>query len=244
MSASRVIPYPEFGRASFWPATFSCGESIMLPGSFGVFETFRILIPGYFAAVCGTWYLVLYFPRTASYVQSTQLATITFVALGLAAGLVLYLSRLPRDSEEYSRRQPSVYIQDRAKQLGKPIDLKEAMEVYFYLLNNYFSDSMRERIFYYGNIYRVCQKISLISVSFLVLSIGTQISLCVLGSELSRSAGAFIFDAVLLILFLLLRVRAEKHAIEILNGQVQWLRMRDVLLVSLLQSANDPNAKP
>ncbi|SRR5712691_10696952 len=216
----------------------------MLPGTFGVFETFRILIPGYFAAVCATWYIRLFCPSAMGYVESTKLGGITFVAVGLAVGLVLYLSYLPRDSSKYREQQPSHYLYTRAKALGKPIEMGEALEIYFYLLNNYFSDSMRERVFYYGNIYRVAQKTWLISISFLILAILTQAYLCMMGVSVSNPKAEILYEGVLLLLFFLLRVRAEKHAMQILGGQIQWLKMRDNLVQSLLSNPFDPNAKP
>lgn len=216
----------------------------MLPGTFGVFETFRILIPGYIAALCATWYIRIFFPGLASYMESTKLAGITFAGFGLAVGLVLYLSYLPKDSPEYIKQQPSTFIRARAQQLSKPIETKEAVEIYFYLLNNYFSDPMRERIFYYGNIYRVAQKIWLISISFLVLGIATEGYFCVVGTVLFSAKQTIIFDAILLAPFLLLRWSAEKHAVQILSGQVKWLKMRDGLVQSLILNATDPNAKP
>ncbi|SRR6266436_8782902 len=216
----------------------------MLPGTFGVFETFRILIPGYFAAVCATWYIRLFFPAVMGYMESTKLGGITFVAFGLAAGLVLYLSYLPRDSSKYREQQPSHYVYSRARALNKPIEMGDALEIYFYLLNNYFSDSMRERVFYYGNIYRVAQKTWLISISFLALAIMTQAYLCIMGIAISSPKGQIVYDVVLLVLFFLLRSRAEKHAMQILGGQIQWLKMRDNLVQSLITNPFDPNAKP
>ena len=216
----------------------------MLPGTFGVFETFRILIPGYIAALCAAWYIALSFAGFGTYVESTKLAGVTFAGFGLAAGLVLYFSRLPPDSKTYNESQPSRYIFDRAQELNRPIDMKEAVEVYFYLLNNYFLDAMRERVFYYGNVYRVGQKIWLISISFFVLGVVTQTCFLVCGRPLPSVVGAVVFDTVMLALFLLLRWRAEKHALQILSGQVKWLRMRDGLVQSLILSETDPHKKP
>ena len=216
----------------------------MLPGTFGVFETFRILIPGYIAALCATWYIKLFIPGIADYLESTKLVGITFAGFGLAVGLVLYLAYLPKDSRKYRELLPSTYINTRATQLGKTIDIREATEIYFYLLNNYFSDSMRERIFYYGNIYRVAQKTWLISISFFIFGGATLMYLCFTGGAFSNISGRLAFEGVLLILFLLLRWSAEKHAMQILSGQIKWLKMRDPLVQSLLLGNNDPHAKP
>jgi hypothetical protein len=216
----------------------------MIPGTFGAFETFRILIPGYFAALCGSWYVYLFFPRAAGYLGSSNLGGLTFAGFGLAAGLVLYLSHLPRDSREYKELQPSRHIYERAKAAGKPIELGDATETYFYVLNNYFPEAMRERIYYYGNIYRVAQKTWLISISFLILSAATQTIFCFLGKTLASFKGVIALDAVLLGLFLLLRWQAEKHAMQILRGQIKWLKMRDKLVESLIGTVTDPNASP
>lgn len=216
----------------------------MIPGTFGAFETFRILIPGYFAALCGSWYVYLFFPGLSGYMGSSRLGGLTFAGFGLAAGLVLYLWHRPSDSDEYKKLLPSSYIFERAKTVGKPIELSDATETYFYILNNYFPGAMRERIYYYGNVYRVAQKTWLISISFLLLSAATQIFCCIVGRTQAILRGAITFDAVLLALFLLLRWQAEKHAMQILRGQIKWLEMRDNLIQSLVGSATDPNTSP
>lgn len=129
-------------------------------GSFGIFETFRILIPGYLAALYASWYLELFFPTAAGYLSQSSLSTATFIGFGLLAGLVLYLMKLPKDPADVVSALPSGWIRQRASVLKHTIEPHEATDIYFYLLNNYFSDSMRERIFFYGNIYRVAQNMA------------------------------------------------------------------------------------
>src|SRR5712692_1862836 len=139
-------------------------EAKMLPGSFGVFETFRILVPGYLAAVGASWYIRLYFPGLATYIGSSDLSSASFIAFGLIAGLTMYLRTVPHDRQSVKEELPSTYLFTHGRALKHNLSLNEATEIYFYLLNNYFPESMRERVFYYGNIYRVAQKAWFLSI--------------------------------------------------------------------------------
>jgi len=216
----------------------------MLPGTFGVFETFRILIPGYIAALCASWYIRLFIPSVTAYLESSKLSAVTFAGFGLVAGLILYLHYIPHDTKSYRESQPSQYLLERAQQLGVGMTAEEAKEIYFYLLNNYFPESFRERIFYYGNVYRVAQKTWLISIAFAVLAASTQICYCLLRSPNLHWKQQLVFLGILLLSFFLLFWRAEKHAIQILKGQIKWLQMRDKLVSSLLTNPVDKHAKP
>src|SRR6202021_4174396 len=82
-------------------------EISMPPGSFGIFETFRILIPGYVFALYSGWYLTLFWPRAVAYLADSKLATPTFFGVGLLAGLLLYLQKQPHEPPEVMELLPS-----------------------------------------------------------------------------------------------------------------------------------------
>ncbi|MGB9337079.1 MAG: hypothetical protein WCB14_18870 [Candidatus Acidiferrales bacterium] len=105
-------------------------------GSFGIFETFRILIPGYVVALYGSWYLALFLPRTADYLAHGSLSTATFVGFGLVAGLLLYLQKVPEEPKDVQDLLPSAAIFQRASDMKHSIERSDATNLYFYLLNN------------------------------------------------------------------------------------------------------------
>jgi hypothetical protein len=213
-------------------------------GSFGIFETFRILIPGYLAALYASWYLALFFPTAAGYLSQGSLSTVTFIGFGLLAGLLLYLMKLPNDPDSVVRELPSTWIREHASELNHPINSEEATDIYFYLLNNYFSDSMRERIFFFGNIYRVTQKIWLISFTFGALSIVTALAQCLACKELAHLPPKLAYAVVLAAVGVAAHRYAAIRYIPILYGQKKWLKMRQKLVDAFIADGIDDYAKP
>ena len=213
-----------------------------MPGSFGIFETFRILIPGYLAALYCAWYLTLFWPKATSYFVASGLGTATFLGVGLLAGLLLYLQKVPLDPPEIEKLLPSKAILRRASDLGVTVRQGDETDLYFYLLNNYFSDSMRERVFYYGNIYRAAQKTWLISISFACLTLVTAAIGCLFTHSLQNAWSKVVYILLLAIVFLLAQRSAGNRYKEILYGQRKWLEMRQPLVDKLLRDGHDAHA--
>ena len=216
----------------------------MPPGSFGIFETFRILIPGYFAALYSGWYLTLFWPSAAEYLANSKLATATFFGFGLLAGFLLYLQKMPSDPRKVKDLLPSQAILEKASKLSHPMDFGQATNLYFYLLNNYIPDAMRERIYFYGNIYRVGQKTWLLSIVFGLLGLLTAAAKCIAGQGPPRAGPASAYFAILIGTFAVAYLRAPSRYIEILRGQRQWLEMRRALVESLIREGYDSHFNP
>jgi hypothetical protein len=213
-------------------------------GSFGIFETFRILIPGYVVALYASWYLALFFPKPAQYLGQCSLSTATFVGFGLVAGLLLYLQNVPEDPQDVRDRLPSGAIFKRASEIGHPIDRSEATNLYFYMLNNYFTDSMRERTFFYGNIYRVAQKMWFLSLVFLVLSFVTALIGLLIDHPTGHVGARACYMVALAVVFVTAHRSAAVRYEEILYGQLNWLKMRKTLVDSLITDGCDRYLKP
>jgi hypothetical protein len=213
-------------------------------GSFGIFETFRILIPGYLVALYASWYLALFLPRTADYLGRSNLSAITFVGFGLIAGFILYLQKIPGDPKEVQDLLPSQKIFEIASKIEHPVTRSDATDLYFYMLNNYFSDSMRERIFFYGNIYRVAQKTWLLSLFFLVLSLLTVVTRLLLSCPAWHAGSKACYMAALAAILITAYRSAAVRYKEILYGQLFWLEMRKTLVESLIIDGRDRHAKP
>lgn len=213
-------------------------------GSFGIFETFRILIPGYLVALYGSWYLALFLPKTADYLSRSNLSGVTFVGFGLIAGFLLYLQKIPRDAQDIKDLLPSQAIFQMASEIGHPIERSDATNLYFYMLNNYFSDSMRERIFFYGNIYRVAQKTWFLSLIFLLLSVLTALVRFLISRPAWQAGSKASYMVALGIILVAAYRSAAIRYKEILYGQLYWLRMRKTLVDSLITHGSDKHFKP
>jgi hypothetical protein len=216
----------------------------MPPGSFGIFETFRILIPGYLFALYSSWYLTLFLPRAAGYLGDTKLATPTFFGVGLLAGLLLYQQKVPSDPREVTELLPSKMILQKAAQLTIQMTVPDATNLYFYLLNNYFPDPMRERIYFYGNIYRVAQKTWLISISFGVIAFLNALLQFVCTRRVPYGEAKTIYFLILIAVFVIAHRSAAGRYMEILYGQRKWLDMRKTLVESLIRDGYDSHATP
>jgi hypothetical protein len=175
---------------------------------------------------------------------ASGLATATFLGVGLLAGLLLYLHNRPWDPPDVERLLPSKAIAQRASDLGVPLKKSDETNVYFYLLNNYFSDPMRERIFYYGNIYRAAQKTWLISSFFAVLTLISAATERIVTHSLQHAWSKAGYVLLLVTVYSLARRSAGNRYKEILYGQRKWLEMRKPLVESLLRNGYDTHAKP
>lgn len=215
----------------------------MPPGSFGIFETFRILIPGYLFSLYSSWYLTLFWPRVAAYLGASSLGTATFFGIGLLAGLLLYQQKIPRDPPDVEKLLPSKRILARAAELEKPMETSDATNLYFYLLNTYFSDPMRERIFFYGNVYRVAQKTWMISIFFAGLALLTAIIQFAKNCRIVSIGPKVVYFLILLATFALAHRSAAARYKEILYGQRKWLDMRKTLVESLIRDGYDSHAE-
>ena len=178
-----------------------------------------------------------------SYFVTNSLGTPSFLGIGLLTGLVLYLQKPPASPPYIDKFLPSKWILQRAAHLGVSLKPGDETNTYFYLLNNYFSDSMRERIFFYANIYRVAQKTSRLSTFFALLTLLTAAIERDAIADLPHALIATGYIALLgAVAFLTSRSAANRYK-EILYGQLKWLEMRVSLVDSLLQLGHDIPAK-
>lgn len=117
--------------------------------SFGLSETLRIVIPGYYLLVAIASYLVTLFPS----LRSTALPDSVFILAGLALGFILYSVNYPNRRAEYKKKLPSTGLIAQAKGLGKPLGDTEHIRLYFYILNNFFPQTFHEVVMVRGALY-------------------------------------------------------------------------------------------
>src|SRR5512139_3554762 len=106
---------------------------------FGRYETFRILIPGFYFALlllCYYWsFLFRFLPEGLSSVTLVAL----FAGATIVAGLTMYAKETPKRRRAFQENQPSQYLSAKARTMKEMplLDDAEASRLYFFILNNY-----------------------------------------------------------------------------------------------------------
>ncbi len=207
--------------------------------SFGVYETARILIPGfYFASLVALFYrsfLIAIVPITSG----TTTVLFFFTVLTLVSGLTMYAKETPKLRRAFVENQPSAFLQIIARKRSsiQPLDDTEARQLYFYILNHFVPPAFHEKIFFFGTVYHIMIQIRRTSFWF---SIAAAVSLLIEISEgtalpILQSQIAF---SVFIWLIYLLNVKynkADKKMQENYKDQIFWLQMNEDLVGDLLQ---------
>jgi hypothetical protein len=217
--------------------------------SFGLNETLRIVIPGYYSLAL----IYLYFIADKKLSGYTE--TFPVLMIGLALGFIFYSWDYPNKRHVYNTGLPSNYLLKRSKDLAitrnKPeIELKsqkpeqEHIEFYFYILNNFLSPTFHEVVITRGSLYYCVTYVWFISgifgaVGFVSLLIGRCISV------LTGDQSLWIFGCSLiqLLIFFVLRVvfnRMDRTLSTIYKNQITWMKLNDLLVEYLLVNRVDP----
>jgi hypothetical protein len=234
--------------------------------SFGLNESLRIAIPGYYTLALFYLYLAALNGRFLTYGLADSLLTLVF---GLGAGFVLNSFNYPNRRAVYKKDQPSEHLrkisQRLSEELKRPeIELKttevdrEHVRLYFYILNNFFPQTFHEVVMVRGALYYSITYVWLVSGIFGLLGIATLVlegaSKC-----LTRTAGLHLCDFEvliderhvctvaaysafqLMIWFLLThRNRTDGALTIIFRDQIEWLDLNAPLVRYLIVERTDP----
>ncbi|MBM4162584.1 MAG: hypothetical protein FJ217_15965 [Ignavibacteria bacterium] len=208
--------------------------------SFGTFEAVRILAPGYYFA---TLLLVFYWSvlsRYFSYLALDSLSLLlTFVAVGMVAGLTLYAKESTKRRKAFQENQPSFYLKSKSRTMSglRTLEESEARQLYFYILNNHMPPLFHEKIFFFGVVYHIMIQIRRTSFWFAVLApIALAIELSA-GRQLPELQSLIAFTVIVWIIYLL-NVRynkADRKMQENYQDQIYWLEMNNDLVESILR---------
>jgi hypothetical protein len=207
--------------------------------SFGLYETTRILVPGfYFASFCA-----LFFSAFLSHYMILSLEPgyfiILFFFLVLVSGLSMYAKETSKRRRAFIENQPSIYLQDLARRhlVGRIFNETEARQLYFYVLNHFMPSSFHDKIFFFGTVYHIMVQIRRTSFWFGILSIICIAVQTAMGISLVNQQGliAFCLLACLLYLMNVKYNKADRKMQENYQDQIFWLRMNEDLIKELLQ---------
>ena len=208
--------------------------------SFGMYEAFRIIVPGYYFAallMCLAWAVAGALGDIPS-VEGTRLFLL-FVAVGLIAGLTLYAKESTKRRKAFQENQPSQYLKTKARAMADiPVmEESDAQQLYFFILNNHIPSIFHEKIFFFGTIYHIMIQIRRTSLWFAVLATLTAGAMLASGLAIATVSGVLVFAAVVWFLYLL-NVRynkADRKMQENYRDQICWLEMNSDLVEAIIR---------
>ncbi len=208
--------------------------------SFGAYEAFRIIVPGYYFAtllLCLVWAIS---DALGHYVSLEGMRLfLVFVGVGLIAGLTLYAKESTKRRKAFQENQPSLYLKTKARAMADVPVMEEsdARQLYFFILNNHIPAIFHEKIFYFGTIYHIMIQIRRTSLWFAVLA--TLIAGAMVTQRVALQAldEILVFAAVAWLLYLL-NVRynkADRKMQENYRDQICWMEMNNDLVETVIR---------
>jgi hypothetical protein len=197
--------------------------------SFGLYESLRILVPGfYFATACSFFYWCFLTPF-AGYVESGFQLVLLFLSLAVISGLTMYAKETAKRRRAFLENQPSNFLKERAKLLKNTelLDDASARRLYFYILNNLVPRSFHDKIFFFGTIYHIMILLRRTTFWFALAALAGILIRIAAGHPLADQAPSVVF-AVSVWLIYLLNVRynkADRKMQENYQDQIFWLEM-------------------
>lgn len=230
--------------------------------SFGINETLRVIVPGYYllAALSVYFHVICSKPLAESFPDS-------FVAIvaGLILGLILYSFNRPNRRDAYNRGLPSAELIERSKTLrgATALDKDQAKQLYFYILNNFMPQTFHEVVMVKGALYYCITYVREISASLAFLGLLTAavayIHHCVRGAWAWswcgfdffgtgwRVCGILLYTIIQIVICFCLGYHSSKkenRADAMLRGiyddQIKWIRMNALLVDDLITRQKDP----
>jgi hypothetical protein len=205
---------------------------------FGLYETIRILLPGfYFVSLCILFYQV-FLSDFFSFSTEIWTSVLLFIFLVIVSGLTMYAKETTKRRRAFIENRPSTFLQDVARRQSaiQLLNETESLRLYFYILNHYYPPAFCEKIFFFGTIYHIIIHIRRTSFWFSILT------LIAIAIQLSRGVAlvnlqGLITLCILVWLIYLLNVKynkADKRMQEIYKDQIFWLQMNEDLVKDLL----------
>jgi membrane protein implicated in regulation of membrane protease activity len=214
---------------TFTPSVKGIAMDERSSSAFGLYESLRILIPGfYFATLCFFFYwcfLSLY----AGSMESAFPVVLLFLFLSVVSGLTMYAKETAKRRRAFLENQPSTFLKERAKLLKNTVLLDDtsARKLYFYILNNNVPRSFHDKIFFFGTIYHIMILLRRTTFWFALAAIAGILVRVAAAHPLADQASSVVFAASVLLIYLL-NVRynkADRKMQENYQDQIFWLEM-------------------
>jgi hypothetical protein len=207
--------------------------------SFGLYETARIFVPGfYFASLVALYYrsfLIAHLPLSSGIAA----AFFFFLILTLVSGLTMYAKETTKLRRAFVENQPSAFLQAMARKRSsvQPLDDTEARQLYFYILNHFVPTAFHDKIFFFGTVYHIMIQIRRTSFWFSIVAIVSFLIEISGGSALAHLQSQIAFSVFVWLIYLLnvKYNKADRKMQENYKDQIFWLQMNEDLIGDLLQ---------
>ncbi|MCI0706638.1 MAG: hypothetical protein L0Y80_04020 [Ignavibacteriae bacterium] len=212
--------------------------------AFGLYELFRILIPGfYFTALLYLFY-VSYMHQFFPSHPGDAVIVFLFLFFTVIAGLTLYAKETTKRRKAFSENQPSRYLSDKARTMKNMplLDMKAARQLYLYLLNNHMAEPFHEKIFFFGTVYHIMTTIRRTSLWFSAVgavAVGFEYAYCRTSLPDVQSLLLFVIGVLLVYLLNVRYNKADRKMQENYQDQIFWLQMNNELVETTLRSYRD-----
>jgi hypothetical protein len=210
---------------------------------FGLYETLRALIPGFYFTCLLYVFLGVFFPHIAQWLDDELGTALAIVFLTLVAGITIYAKEAPKRRKAFVENQPSTYLLNRSRRLSEhsAINDAEAQRLYFYILNTQMPPTVHEKVFFFGTIYTIMINIRRTSLWFGIAFVAALGAAYARGTSVLELPEAFVFGAIAWGVYVLnIRYnKADRKMQENYQDQIFWLKMNDELIVTLLRQQQD-----
>ncbi len=206
--------------------------------TFGIYEFFRIIIPGFYFTSLLFLLMHLFLNRFLTFeFTSIQLLLLFFLFL-MTSSFTMYAKETTKRRKAFIENLPSSYIQQLARKMPTypPLEEVEARQIYFYILNNYIPAVFHEKIFYFGSIYHIMIQTRRTSFWFALISILCIVIQLASGCLLIEMQGLIMFSIFVWFIYLL-NVRynkADRKMQENYRDQIFWLQLNQSILNEVL----------
>ncbi|MBI3003864.1 MAG: hypothetical protein HYY49_00425 [Ignavibacteriales bacterium] len=207
--------------------------------SFGLYETFRILIPGFYFAILVLFFALSLPPEVIPASLTGGQLTILFLGLMIISGLTMYAKETTKKRKAFQENQPSAFLLNKARTFPKiqPLDDSEAQRLYFYILNNFMPAVFHEKIFFFGTVYHIMILVRRTSFWFGIVATAVLAARLSMGVNLNEQPLLVAFTFMVWAIYLL-NVRynkADRKMQENYRDQIFWLEMNNDVVEQLLR---------
>lgn len=207
--------------------------------TFGIYESSRILIPGFYFATVFTFFYWCFLAPFIGSVEGGFPLILLFLFLSVISGLTMYAKETAKRRKAFLQNQPSNFLKERSKLLKNTqlLDDASARKLYFYILNNHVPQNFHDKIFFFGTIYHIMILLRRTTFWFALVALaGTLIRLGA-GHALADQSPSVVFTVSIWLIYAL-NVRynkADRKMQENYQDQIFWLEMNQDIVENTIR---------